>query len=186
MPSRRQQSRISGERRRGHARSDGGATDRVRRRGGQMLQALVPALGMHAHPLQVGGRRALHEPQVRVPEHRKDGESITWISLVIVQAIRPPILIVPGQRRAIVREDQAASATPRPAPNPRGGAGPVRSTTCQDVRPGATAPATGPRWRAAAPMGCRAEPRWDHGRQGARGPQVRRRPHAPRRRLQDS
>src|SRR5918994_4958294 len=78
----------------------------------EMLEALLATLRVHTHPPQVGRSRALEEPQVPLPQHDENRERLTWIALVIMQAIRPQVLIVAGQRRPIVREDEARP--PRP------------------------------------------------------------------------
>src|SRR5260221_711154 len=78
----------------------------------EMLQALFPALDMHPHSLQVRQGRALHQAQARPSKHREQRDRVRRVGFVVVQPLRPAVLIVPGQRWSVLREDQAQA--PRP------------------------------------------------------------------------
>ena len=73
----------------------------------QVTQALFAALGVHAGPAKIFGRRALEELQIRPPEHPERLERLGRIGVGIVQSLRPEILIVAGDRRPVLRQDQS-------------------------------------------------------------------------------
>ena len=78
----------------------------------QVTCALFAALGMHADTLQILGRGALDQPQVVAPQHAQRLERLAGIRVGVVQPLGPQILVVAGDRRPILREDQPHPPSP--------------------------------------------------------------------------
>ena len=71
----------------------------------QVLDAFLPALGVDADAVQVLRRRALEEPEVPSAKDAKRFQRLGWVGLSVVKVVGPLILVVAGDRRAILRED---------------------------------------------------------------------------------
>src|SRR5689334_5599311 len=72
----------------------------------QVLERLLAALGVHADAAQIVRRRLRHQPQVVAAEHLEHLERLGGIGVLVPQPQRPGVLIVAGERRTILAEDQ--------------------------------------------------------------------------------
>ena len=84
----------------------------------QPVQALIATgdffttLGVHTHALQIFRRRVGEQPEIRSAEHREAIQGLVDRQFVVVQALGPQVLVVAGQRRAILREHEADAVAP--------------------------------------------------------------------------
>lgn len=68
--------------------------------------ALLAALRVHAHTPEVVGRGAAEQPEVHRPEDAELEQRLGRVRPVVVQAGRPAILVVAGERWPILREHE--------------------------------------------------------------------------------
>lgn len=64
----------------------------------QVLEALFAALDVNPYPLQISRRGALQHTDVRAPKHLEPLARVRWILCLVLQAVRPQVLVVSGQR----------------------------------------------------------------------------------------
>ena len=78
----------------------------------QVLDAFLSTLGVDADALQVLRRRARDEAQVPPAQDAERLERLGRVGLVVVEVVGPLILVVAGNHRPILRQDEAHA--PRP------------------------------------------------------------------------
>src|SRR5712692_9086034 len=78
----------------------------------RLLERFVAPLDVMHDALELGGCRAPEEAQVRLAERGEVVESGRDVALLVAEARRPEILVVPGQLRRLVREDHAEAERP--------------------------------------------------------------------------
>jgi hypothetical protein len=67
-----------------------------------VLEGLLPSLGVTADSLEIRGTQIFPETQIRPPKHGELLQRLSNVRLRVTESIRPEVLIVPGDRRAIV------------------------------------------------------------------------------------
>src|SRR5262245_58680822 len=78
----------------------------------QVADALLAALGVHADALQIVRRGALDQVEIAAAQNAERRHRLARIGLRPAQLLGPEILVVTGDRRTVLRQDQPHAPAP--------------------------------------------------------------------------
>lgn len=77
-----------------------------------VLDALRATLRMHADAPEIIAGSAFQQPQVRPPQHLEISQRLPGIDDIVPKSLGPQILVIPGERRPVVRQNHSEPEAP--------------------------------------------------------------------------